>query len=358
VKVQTQDRLEAVGAAAWDALVDATRLRSPFLRWTWQREWVRAFAADARLEVRTVEDAEGRLVAILPLWEAAPGVLRAVGGADVSDYLDLIARAGLEEEAWTALLEARAGERVTWELHAVPAASPSVTALPRLAGACGLAARVEVEERCPVLTLPASWDAYLAGLGGKHRHELGRKTRRLERERPEARATCCEGAAAVEARLGDFLALHRRSRVGKARFMDARMEAFFRRAVVALAARGGARLWFLDTAAGPIATFITLEWDGTVGLYNSGFHPEHAALSPGVVLLAHLVRDAIARGRRRFDFLRGEERYKYEFEPVPEDVCRVRIAPPAPAASSGEREGPRASVVPSRAAPPAPRTAP
>ena len=57
MKVQTQDRLEAVGAAAWDALVDATRLRSPFLRWTWQREWVRAFAADARLEVRTVEDA-------------------------------------------------------------------------------------------------------------------------------------------------------------------------------------------------------------------------------------------------------------------------------------------------------------
>ena len=71
-----------------------------------------------------------------------------------------------------------------------------------------------------------------------------------------------------------------------------------------------------------------LEWDDTVGLYNSGFHPDHAALSPGVVLLAHLVRDAIARGRRRFDFLRGEERYKYEFEPVAEDVCRVRVAPP------------------------------
>jgi CelD/BcsL family acetyltransferase involved in cellulose biosynthesis len=44
-----------------------------------------------------------------------------------------------------------------------------------------------------------------------------------------------------------------------------------------------------------------------------------------VVLLTQLVRDAIARGRRIFDFLRGEERYKYEFEPVPEAVCAVRI---------------------------------
>ena len=328
MKVQTHDRLEAVGAAAWDALVGASRLRAPFLGFTWQREGVRAFVPQARLEIRTVEDEAGRLVAILPLWEAGPGVLRAIGGADISDYLDLIARAGFEEEAWTALLEARAGERAAWELHAVPAASPTVTVLPRLAGACGLAATAEVEERCPVLALPASWDAYLAGLGGKHRHELGRKQRRLARERPEARATCLHAAAEIEARLGDFLDLHRRSRAGKARFMDARMEAFFRRAVVALAARGGARLWFLDAAAGPLAAFVVLEWDDTVGLYNSGFHPDHAALSPGVVLLAHLVRDAIARGRRRFDFLRGEERYKYEFEPVAEDVCRVRIAPP------------------------------
>ena len=68
-----------------------------------------------------------------------------------------------------------------------------------------------------------------------------------------------------------------------------------------------------------------MEWDGTVGLYNSGFAPERAALSPGVVLLAHLVRDAIGRGRKKFDFLRGEERYKYEFEPVAEAVCHVRI---------------------------------
>jgi len=95
--------------------------------------------------------------------------------------------------------------------------------------------------------------------------------------------------------------------------------------LVAFAEREGARLWFLDTSSGPIAAFVTIEWDGTVGLYNSGFAPDRAALSPGVVLLGALVRDAIARGRHTFDFLRGEERYKYEFEPVPQDVCAVRI---------------------------------
>ena len=131
--------------------------------------------------------------------------------------------------------------------------------------------------------------------------------------------------AEIEARLGEFLDLHRRSRTGKARFMDGRMERFFRRAFTAFAERDAARLWFLDTASGPVATFVTIEWDDTVGLYNSGFDPARAALSPGVILLAHVVRDAITRGRRTFDFLRGEERYKYEFEPVPEPVYLVKI---------------------------------
>jgi CelD/BcsL family acetyltransferase involved in cellulose biosynthesis len=325
VKTDVHDSLEAVGADAWDALHAESRLRSPFLSWTWQREWVAVFAEGRRLELRRVVDGTGRLVGLLPLVQIGPDRWLLVGGADVSDYLDLIALRDHEEEAWAALLSARAADPAVWELHAVPAASPTVTAMPALAGAAGLEVTSSVEERCPVLTLPDSWDTLLASLSGKHRHEISRKLRRFEREAPDGRVAWESTPAGIERRLDDFLALHRRSREGKAKFMDARMERFFRRAIPALAARDGARLAFLDLPDGPIASFVTLEWDGIVGLYNSGFHPDRAALSPGVVLLSHVIRDAIARGRRRFDFLRGEERYKYEFGPSPEAVHAVTI---------------------------------
>jgi CelD/BcsL family acetyltransferase involved in cellulose biosynthesis len=331
VKVEVHGGLEAVGADVWDDLLLGARLRSPFLSWTWQREWARIFGANRRLEVRRVVDAAGVPTAVLPLYESRPGVMTLVGGAAVSDYLDLLALAGREEEAWSALLESRAAERSVWELHAVPGASPTVSLVPALAPSHGLRGEATVEERCPVLTLPGSWEEYLAGLSGKHRHELTRKIRRFEREEPDARVSTVFRHADIEARLGDFLDLHRRSREGKARFMDSRMEQFFRAVIPALARRGQARLWFLDLASGPAAAFVTIEWDGVVGLYNSGFHPARAALSPGLVLLAHLVRDAIGRGKRRFDFLRGEERYKYEFGPSPEDVYVVRVAPEAAA---------------------------
>lgn len=325
MKVDTLDRLDAIGETAWSALHRRARLASPFLTYTWQREWTRTFASGARLELRTVKDADGALIAVLPLYEVEPGLLRTIGGTDVSDYLDLLCVAGREDDAWTALLGS-GGEGIVWDLHAVPAASPTVTALPALADAAGFAMTVEIEERCPVLDLPASWDDYLAALSGKHRHELTRKMRRLAREVPDAHVTCAATPDEIAGRFGDFLDLHRRSRTGKAKFMDERMEAFFRRAIAALAAMGGARLWLLDTSGGPMASFVTLEWDGTVGLYNSGFHPDRAALSPGLVLLARLVEDAIVRGQRRFDFLRGEERYKYEFGPTPEPVYAVRLA--------------------------------
>jgi CelD/BcsL family acetyltransferase involved in cellulose biosynthesis len=142
---------------------------------------------------------------------------------------------------------------------------------------------------------------------------------------PEARAVGLGAREEVESRFDEFLTLHRQSRVGKARFMDERMEAFFRRVASRLTETGGFRLWLLEAPGGPLASFLTLEWDGTVGLYNSGFRPEAAALSPGLVLLTHVIRDAIERGRQRFDFLRGEERYKYEFGPTPEDVYTVTL---------------------------------
>ncbi len=328
MKVEVHDRLEDVGAGAWARLHSATRLRSPFLSWPWQVEWARAFAA-GRLEVWTVHDGERGLVGALPLYEVESGLLRTIGGVEVSDYLDLLAMSDREVDVWTALLRARAALSSLWELHAVPGESPTVTTLPRLGPPHGVAVSASVEDRCPVLTLPASWDAYLASLASRHRHELLRKVRRLEREVPAAKASVCRESADIGRRLDDFLRLHRLSRPGKARFMDATMESFFRRIVAEFSKSGGASLWFLDAPAGPIASFITLEWDGTVGLYNSGFDPDTARWSPGLVLLTHLLRDAIDRGRSRFDFLRGEERYKYEFGPTPEDVYLVTVAPGA-----------------------------
>jgi CelD/BcsL family acetyltransferase involved in cellulose biosynthesis len=315
-----------IGEAGWNRLVERCRAPVPFATWQFQTIWARAFARGP-LHLLAAQDGTGEWVGVLPLYEASdPGgpVLRLVGGTDVADYLDLIAVAGREEEVWKALLPPLA--ELAWhtvDLRPVPAGSPTAALLPNLAAAAGLTARVEVEERCPVIRLAESWDGYLAALSGKDRHELRRKLRRAEAGRP--RVEVARSPEAVGLLMADFLALHRRSKVGKARFMDEAMEAFFREVGAALAGAGRAALWMLWLDERPAAALFCLEQAGAVSLYNSGFDPEARAMSPGVVLIARTIQDAIARGFRWYDFLRGEEAYKYGFGAVPAEVLRLTL---------------------------------
>lgn len=327
MKVESLSGFDGLDAARWNALAAGSALPSVFLSWQWQTAWVRAFLGSRALQLLAVSEDSGALVGLLPLYEEAAGpLLRIVGGVDVSDYLDLISPAGREGEIWGALLEHRAARAGEWDLHGIRAASPTLALLPALAPAHGLGARIEREERCPVLALPTSWDAYLGGLSGKDRHELRRKMRRLEAELPGARVRSLADPAGWDAAMTEFLRLHRLSRAGKARFMDETMERFFREALGALAEAGWARLWFLEWEGAPIACFLCLEHGGAAALYNSGFDPARARLAPGIVLLAHVIRDAIERGIATFDFLRGEEPYKYAFGPTPVDLFNIRVA--------------------------------
>jgi CelD/BcsL family acetyltransferase involved in cellulose biosynthesis len=327
MKVDVLTNWSALDEIRWNGLLDQAKVPSVFLSWQWQTHWARAFAAESAIHLLTAIDDDGRLRGLLPLYEAEPGRFRFLGGIDVSDYLDVIAVAGVEEEVWQALLQHRATQPDEWDLHAIRAASPTMALVPSLVSAHGLRATVAREERCPVLSLPASWEEYLARLPGKDRHELKRKVRKLEREMPGASVRSHADPEGWDAALTDFLKLHRLSKVGKARFMDERMERFFRDSTLALAQAGWARLWYLESQGAPVASFLCVEYAGTVGLYNSGFDPAHAPLAPGIVLLAHVIMDAIARGIPTFDFLRGEEPYKQGFGPVPEDLFNVRIAP-------------------------------
>ncbi len=327
MKVDALPGWDGLDEQRWNGLLDRSKLPSVFLTWQWQTQWAQAFAAERLLHLLSVTDDDGSLGGLLALHEEEPGRLRLLGGVDVSDYLDVIAAAGREEEVWHALLQHRAAQPVEWDLHAVRAASPTLTLVPALAAAYGLRVSATLEERCPVLQLPESWDEYLARLSGKDRHELRRKMRKLERELPGATVRSHHEPDGWDEALSRFLRLHRLSKVGKARFMDERMERFFRDATCALAAAGWARLWFLECEGAPVASFLCLEYAGTVGLYNSGFDPAQARLAPGIVLLAHVIRDAIHRGIPTFDFLRGEEPYKQAFGPISEDLFNLRIRP-------------------------------
>ena len=66
---------------------------------------------------------------------------------------------------------------------------------------------------------------------------------------------------------------------------------------------------------------------GTCYFYNAGMDPEARDLSPGIVGTATYLRDRLERGDRRFDFLRGNEAYKYEWGASDRHLTRLVIEP-------------------------------
>ncbi|MCA9913425.1 MAG: GNAT family N-acetyltransferase, partial [Anaerolineae bacterium] len=69
---------------------------------------------------------------------------------------------------------------------------------------------------------------------------------------------------------------------------------------------------FLEVADEPVAAYVNFDYNNHIMVYNSGLNPDKAtALSPGILLLAYTIQHAIEQGRDVFDYLRGDEQYKY-----------------------------------------------
>ena len=169
----------------------------------------------------------------------------------------------------------------------------------------GLADEMTAHESTAVLELPSSFDDYLANIGKKERHETRRKLRRFEQSQGPARiVTYTEPGPA----LMRFARLHRLADGSKSAFMTAAMTRLF----VDLVSLEG---WQVDVLYGDgpgslAATVSFVDKDGYY-LYNSAYDPAARDSSPGVVLLTSLISRAIDQGLAVFDFLKGDEQYKY-----------------------------------------------
>jgi CelD/BcsL family acetyltransferase involved in cellulose biosynthesis len=84
-------------------------------------------------------------------------------------------------------------------------------------------------------------------------------------------------------------------------------------------------LTFLLVGERRIAAGVHLVTPDAYLYYNAGVDPDARDLSPGVLMVAKYVERAIAEGKRRLDFLRGDEGYKYEWGAVDEPIQRVLV---------------------------------
>ena len=141
---------------------------------------------------------------------------------------------------------------------------------------------------------------------------MRRKRRKAEQEQTVTFHTIANPAQVMET-LPHFLTLFRKSAKAKNDFLTAGRERFFQSVAKEFSRRGWLELFSLSFDDRVVAYLFCFYYNGIRYLYNAAYDLDFSSLSPGIVIITHCLEDAISRGINRFDFLRGDETYKYRF---------------------------------------------
>jgi CelD/BcsL family acetyltransferase involved in cellulose biosynthesis len=261
-------------------------------------------------------------------FERIGRTLRFLGGTEVTDYLGPVGEPAMQPRVTKELWAALAG-RDDWDeadLRGLPEDRAWLGLLRSSALERGLGVR-EMEDQngvAPYLELPGTWEAYLAGLPAKLRHEIRRKAKKLEADAGPFSIVTATSETLIPL-LDRFVELHRMSEGPKGVFMQPGMEIFFRRLGEAFLPDGIFALSFIEVGGERAAGTIGFRFGRTFSLYNSAFDRAWQQLAPGMVLVGEDIRLAIADGCEAFDLLKGDYAYKYRFGARPRAIRRLVV---------------------------------
>lgn len=311
----------------WDELVGKSMTNTPFQSLAYQRSWW-GNLGEGDLFTITIRESTENLIAI-GCFYLRDGTVYFNGCIEETDYLDLLVQSNLAEAAWEVILDCMDSSGFpNWndlDLCNVPEISPTNTILPELSRQRGYQCNVEEFDVCPVIALPDTFDAYLANLSKKQRHEIRRKMRRAETA--GAKVTLVESGNGLASKVDSFLRLLGSSSDSKNVWLTDSRKAIFREIAQAARNSGTLQLMFLEINGKKAAGLFNFAYRNRIWVYNSGLDPnEFGHLSAGVVLTAKSIERAIEDGRSEFDFLRGSEAYKYRFGADDTAINRIFIS--------------------------------
>jgi len=249
------------------------------------------------------------------------------GGAD---HLDVVARDTDAAEALSAILE-----YVDRTYGCDLIAFDNLAAASKVAAASGAFCRqggnrftrfsTSTGGLCPHIKMDRGWNTILAE--SKRGDNFRRKLKKLERlEGFEFRSvTGGETSAAFER----FLSLHNarwQERGGSEMTGHPRLVQFQRNVVERLSRAGLVRfdeLWVQGKCVGSV---YGLDDAKVFYYYNAGYDAEYSNLSVGLVLLGLSVKSAADRGIALYDFLRGDEGYKFDWANGSREIVNIKIS--------------------------------
>jgi CelD/BcsL family acetyltransferase involved in cellulose biosynthesis len=328
-----------IDSITWNSLVVQSIADTPFSRHEYLSEWWKTLGGGEWLhqsvELVLVSATESdQLIGIAPLFITEYENRRAImliGSIEISDYLDLIVREADLSSFLSGLIDflasslAERWSAIDW--YNLPNHSPTLAALKADSEGRGWTYHEEIYRPTPRIPLNGSFEEYLSRIDKKQRHEIRRKMRRAAESELNVRFVLIDKKANIEEEINNFFELMTQD-PNKANFLHPAMRE--QMTVTIRSAFENCYLWlaFLEVSGVKVAASLNFDYNNKLWGYNSGVSREHMELSPGWVLLGHVIQWCCENGRSEFDFMRGDEEYKYRFGGVNRFVMRATTLRP------------------------------
>jgi CelD/BcsL family acetyltransferase involved in cellulose biosynthesis len=320
--------LAELPASEWERLLATNPSASAFSNRAVHEAWWIGYGAEATDISLAVYDAAGALHAYLPLMLRPDGV-RYLGATYHIDYATVLIDLNNAEStaAVDALVTHLFADAAALDLRRLRRADRAHELLmSALATNTTRTATATIEDPAPAIDLTniTTFDEHLERIDKKDRHEIRRKVRRGE----GAGVTISAKPHAVDD-LAEFIKLHRARWGHHGLFTDdekgVRDETFMRELFASAPEDLITIIVARNLEFGAFAAGLFLRDATGLRYWNAGGELAARALSPGILLFAHGLQMAITERRQTFDFLRGNESYKYEVGATDVDVLMITV---------------------------------
>jgi|HubBroStandDraft_6_1064221.scaffolds.fasta_scaffold135778_2 CelD/BcsL family acetyltransferase involved in cellulose biosynthesis len=307
----------------WDELAHNDPRDGFFRTSVWYRAWIEHVRPDAEPFVLVVRE-DQRIVGLAPLCRLPYRDLGfrlsaiAWAGREVvsGDFLDFISERDARPEIISAILTFLYEQRSQWGLLVMGELvkdGASLAAVENLGERSGAPMRRQEPRICPYIAMPATFDEYLNSLSSSMRYHVRRRMRDIEKKgaRLEVHSDPLEITSHLDSLIQLHLARWRRDNL-PGTFGRAGFAGFLRQVCSNPPSGSSCRLYRLTHDGVPFAALLMFYFGESALYYQAGWDPDSPLVShsPGVVVMAHSIRDAINSGCRYYEFLRGDEAYK------------------------------------------------
>lgn len=321
----------------WNPLLQESSANTVFLTFEWLSTWWRHFHHWNRLFIIVVKSGD-RIVGLAPfviLIQEGFRQLSAMGGR-TADYADFIIAKDQNREAVIERIFDIALREKSWDigrLNGLPEDSPNLISLKSVfSGRSYFRAAWSQNNNAPYILIDQNWECYWENLRQSPKKNSKQMLRMLTREKGgpiyHEPKDLGEVDFYIEALIRQHLVRRKEVAGTYSVFENTTTIEFYKDIARQLFTLGWLRMPVLLVQGEVGAISLDFEYAAKYFYYMPTFNPTYGRYSIGRMLLLNNIKSAFDRGLKEFDFMLGNEPYKFDYNPKIRKLYKVAWSQP------------------------------